>query len=328
MLMFGQTVDEKTTKLFDDYRQTMTLFDSLRVSVKADADGAKLITQFREKLQIIAQSATKYEVEAKTGEAKARLAVIRFEALASTLQPAEQTDALATEIVTKYRESAGLCPYIEDLTFYKVLGHDRYAPIDALLKQSKSPEVLASAFLANYFAQTMNDSFDIDSFRKLSLSFKDTKAGKRAARVYDYRTKMSLGAPMPALELELLSGFKLKVGTLLGRVVVIDFYGFWSSGSVAEMPEIKDYVSKYPSKIAWIGVNTDSWTKAYLTQHLKELGANWQSTYAGSVSGTVPMDLGIVAYPSKIIIDSFGVIRYVPGIRDWRGPLEEALSKA
>ena len=327
ILMFGQTIDEKANKLFDDYRQTMTLFDSLRVKVSAEADGAKLVTQLREKLQIIAQTATKYQSEAKTNDAKARLAVIRFQALASTLQPAEQTDAIAIEIATKYRESAGLCPFIEDLTFYKILGQDRYAPFDVLLKQSKNKEVVSSAFLANYFSSTMNDGFDINVYRLLSVNFKDTKAGQRAARIYNLRTTMSLGAPMPELELELLSGYKLKIGSLKGRVVVIDFYGFWSSGSVAEMPEIRDYVSKYSNKIAWIGINTDGWTKAFLTQRLTDLGANWQNCYGGSISGTLPIDLGIVAYPSKIIIDSYGVIRYLPGIRDWRPSLDEALSK-
>lgn len=333
LLMMGQTssgssLNEKTAQLSDDIKQTMTLFDTLKLKVANEKDGATLIKQLNQKLQLIAQTAAKYQSETKSEDAKATLAVIRFEALANCVETSSKIETLASEIATKYRDNSALCPSIENLTFLRYLTQEKYPAFDTILKQSKNDEVIASANLANYFAQTMNDTLDINKFKNLSQSYPKTKAGQRAARIYDYRTKMSLGAPMPELELELLNGYKLKVGSLKGRVVVIDFYGFWSPSCIAEMPEIKDYVTKNPTKIAWIGVNTDVCTKSYLTQRLKEGGANWQNTYAGSVSGQLPMDLGIIAYPSKIIIDSYGIIKYVPNIRDWRSILEEALSKA
>lgn len=333
LLMMGQTssggtLTEKTAQLSDDIRQTMTLFDTLKVKVANEKDGLTLVTQLNQKLQMIAQTAAKYQGQSKSEDQKAAFAIIRFEALANCVETTSKVEALATEIATKYRDSSSLCSALENLTFLRYLTQDKYPAFDAILKQSKNDEVVASANLANYFSQTMNDTVDINKFKFLNQAYPKTKAGQRAARIYDYRTKMSLGAPMPELELELLSGYKLKVGSLKGRVVVIDFYGFWSPACIAEMPEIKDYVTKNPTKIAWIGINTDTCTKSYLTSRLKESGANWQNTYAGSVSGQLPMDLGIIAYPSKIIIDSFGVIKYVPAIRDWRTILDEALSRA
>ena len=325
----GGTSVDQSVQLSDDLRQTMTLFDTLKSTIKNEKEAQQLVVQLNEKLQLIAQSAAKYQAQAKTEEAKVKLAIVRFEALASGgIQSATQTETLATEIATKYRESSALCPVIERLDFVKYLGLEKYGTFEAILKQSKNSEVIASTLLANYFSQAMSDTADVNKFRELSQTYPKTKAGQRAARIFDFRTKLSLSTPMPELELELLSGYKLRVGSLKGRVVVIDFWGMWQSACVAEMPEIRNYVAKYPTKIAWIGVNTDTCTKAHLTQKLKDFGANWQNVYAGSPTGQVSMDLGIIAYPSKIIIDSFGIVRYVPSIRDWRAVLEEALSKA
>jgi thiol-disulfide isomerase/thioredoxin len=333
LLLFGQaasggTTGDQSVKLSDDLKQTMTLFETLKPKLKSEKEAQQLVLQLNEKLQLIAQSAAKLQAQAKTEDAKVKLAIIRFEALANGVQSASQTDILAGEIATKYRESSAMCSVIENLTFIKYLGLERYGALEASLKQSKNPEVIASTLLAHYFSEAMSDTADVNKFRELAQAYSKTKAGQRAGRIFDYRTKLGLGTPMPELELELLSGYKLKVGSLKGRVVVIDFWGMWQPACVAEMPEIRNYVTKYPSKIAWIGVNTDSCTKAYLSQKLKDFGANWQNVYAGSPTGQVPMDLGIVAYPSKIIIDSFGIVRYVPSIRDWRTVLEEALSKA
>jgi len=333
VLMMGQTssggsLTEKTNLLSDDFKQTLTLFDISKAKVKTEADGKTLIVQFNQKLNAIAKDAAKYLAQAKTDEARIPLAMIRFEALGSCIQKDSPTEANAAEIATKYRESSALCPYIEKLVFLQYLAREKYMPFDAELKKSKNPEVVASANLAMYFAQTIEDTIDINRFKQLAETYPNTKAGKRAARVYDFRTKLSLGAPMPDIEVELLNGYKLQVNSLKGRVVVLDFYGFWSSPSVAEMPEIKEYVAKNPTKLAWIGVNTDTYTKAYITQRLKEGGANWQNTLAGSTGGQLPMDLGVIAYPSKIIIDSFGIVKYVPSIRDWRAVLEEALGQA
>jgi thiol-disulfide isomerase/thioredoxin len=330
LLLLGQgaKVVDQSAVLSDDLKQTLTLFENLKSKVTNEKDGLKLLTQLNEKLTQIAQAAAKAQGAAKTDDARAKLAVVRFQALSSGVQKQVEIETLAGEIATKYRESSALCPFIENLTFFQVLGADRYTAFDDILKKSKNPEVLASANLANYFAKSHADDFDINKFKNLISLYPKTKAGQRASRIYDFRTKMSLGAPMLDLEVELLSGYKLNINSLKGRVVVLDFWGFWCSACAAEMPEIKEYVKRYQSKIAWVGVNTDGYTKAYLTSQLTSLGANWQNSYAGSITGTIPMDLGIVAYPSKIIIDSFGIVRYVPSIRDWRPVLEEALSKA
>lgn len=329
MMLIGQAnVDDKVNQLTDELKQTMTLFETLKTGVKSEQDAKTLLSNLNEKLQQIAAAATKAQAVAKTDDVRAKLAMVRFEALSSGAKNPTETEKLATDIATKYRDATGLCASIERLTFTQYLSQEKYVAVDTILKQSKNPEVVASSYLANYFSQMMSDSADINKYKTLNQTYPKTKAGQRAGRIFDYRTKLSLSAPMPDVELELLSGFKLQANSLKGRVVVIDFWGMWQPACVAEIPDIKKYNTLYQSKIAWIGVNTDGCTKAYLTQQLKNMGANWQNVYAGSPTGQLPMDLGIIAYPSKIIIDSYGIVRYVPSIRDWRPILEEALSKA
>lgn len=321
-------LDDKVLALATDLRQSLTLLDSLKAKVANEKDAAKLLTQFSEKMESIGQTADKYLLQAKTDDTKVKLSLIRFEALSNTNRSIQQIETLANDILAKYKESAALCPAIEDLTFYQYLTPDRYSSFDTMLKQSKNEEVLASANLASYFIQFFNDAGDVNKFKILSQKYPKTKAGQRAARIFDYRTKLILGQPMLDLEIELLTGYKLNVNSLKGKVVVVNFWGFWCPACLEEMSEVKDYVSKYPTRLAWVGVNTDNWTSAYVNQRMKDSGITWPNSAAGSPTGRLPMDLGITNYPSKIIIDSFGIVKYLPSSRDWRPVLEEALEKA
>ena len=322
-----QTFDDKVQKLSDDVKQNLMMLESLKPRVTNELEAKKLVSNFNEQMKSLAATAAKSLDQAKNDDQRVKLSIVRFEALASTDQTPEQIATNANDIATKYKESAALCPYLENLTFAQYLPDDKYAPFDAILKQSKNEEVLASSYLASYFLLTVNDTPDINKFNVLSATYPKTKAGQRAGKVFNYRTKLSLGAPMPDLDLELMNGTKLKVQSMLGRVVVIDFWGFWCSACTGEMSEIKDYITNNPTKLVWVRVNTDPWTKGFLTQRIIESGLKSQNVFAGSTTGHLPMDVGIINYPSKIIIDSFGMVRYVPSVKDWRRVLEDALSK-
>ena len=322
------SLDEQIQALAMDLRQSLTLFDSLKAKVENEKDAAKLISQFNEKLESIGKTAEKYLTQAKTDDAKFKVSLVRFEALANTPRTPQQIDTMANGILFQFKESPVICTAIEDLTFYQYLTPDRYGAFDTMLKQSKNEEVLASANLASYFIQMFNEAGDVNKFKALGQQYPKTKAGQRAAKIFDYRTKLVLGQPMLDLDVQLMNGTKLSVNSLKGKVVVVNFWGFWSPGSVTELSEVRDYVSKYPTRLAWIGINTDNWTQSYLTQKLKESGITWPNAAVVSPTSRLPMDWGITNYPSKIIIDSFGVVRYVPSTRDWRPVLEEALEKA
>lgn len=321
-------LDEKIVALSNDLRTTLTLFDSLKAKVQNEKEGQKLYSQFYEKLDSLTHTADSYLLTAKTDDQKAKISVTRFEILANRGLGVDKLDDLAKDLLTKYKENASLCPWIEDLTFYQYLGSEHYGAFDTQLKQAKNQEVLASANLASCFIQFLADAGDINKFRAIAAQFPKTKAGQRSAKVYDYRTKIALGQPMVDLTLTLLDGTKLSVNSLKGKVVVLNFWGFWNDGSMTELADVKEYVTKYPTRLAWIGINTDNWTSKFVAQRIKDFGISWQNAAAGSPSGKLPMDLGIVAYPAKIIIDATGVIRFVPGSRDWRTPLDEALAKA
>ena len=321
------SIDEKIRSLSSDLRQSLTLLDSLKAKVTNQNEAVKLITQFSDKMEAIGSTAETYMALAKTDDDKVRLSIIRFEALANSLRPPEQIEGIANDILAKYKDSAALCLAIEDLTFFQYLTLDRYSTFDTMLKQSKNPEVLASSILAGIFIQFMTEEGDLNKLQVLSIKYKDTKAGQRAAKVFEIRTKLVLGQPMIDLDLNLLGGNKVSVSSLRGKVVVLNFWGFWNPPSMSELPEIKDYIFKYPTKLTWVGINTDNWTSAFVSQRIKESGMTWPNVAAGSPTGRLPMDFGIVNYPSKIIIDAVGIVRYVPSIRDWRPVLEDVLSK-
>lgn len=323
-----QKLEQKITALSNDLRQTLTLYDSLKVKVANEKDAKKLVSQFFDKLESIAHTAEGYLISAKTDQEKARISIIRFESLANTDRSGAEIEKVALEIANKYKESDALCAPLEDLTFFQYLSTERYGSFDTLIKQTKNPEVMASAQLASCFVQFLTDAGDINKLRTISIQYEKTKAGQRAALSYLLRTKLVLGQPMIDFNLDLMNGSRVSINSLKGKVVVLNFWGFWNDGSQAELNDIKTYVAKYPTRLSWIGINTDNWTTSFLSQRIKDTGITWSNVAAGSPSGIIPMNMGITNYPAKIIIDAQGVVRYLPGPRDWKSVLDEALDKA
>lgn len=322
-----KTPEQKVVDLQNDLRQTMTLAEQFMAKAKNQQEQQKLVQQLWEKLSFIAKTAQDTQKQAKSVDTMAKLAIVRFEALCSAGIPSESVVKLADEVADQFRESPGMSDALEKLTFFRFLTPDNYDGFADKVKESRNPEVLASLELAGQFIDFAKEEGDVNKFLTISQKYPKTKAGARSAIVHKLRTKVALDAPMPEITFEPIGGPAIKTSALLGKVVVIDFWGFWSAGSVTQLEFARQYLAQNPGKVVWIGVNTDSCTQAYLEQRLKEQKITWRTVYTGGLTGRLPMDFGITTYPSKIIIDSFGLVKYVPSNRDWREALDVALGR-
>ena len=106
---------------------------------------------------------------------------------------------------------------------------------------------------------------------------------------------------------------------------MIHFWGFWNLQSMDEVSQLRALEKNYAKDLIIIGVNTDPWTRGFLETKMKEAGINWSNHFASQPSGQIPIDLGIKEYPSKIIIDRQGIVRYLPGMGSWRDVLMKNL---
>ncbi len=103
-------------------------------------------------------------------------------------------------------------------------------------------------------------------------------------------------------------GNEFKLSDYRGKVVLLTFWGDWSSTCVRMYPYERILVSKYKGhKFAMLGVNTDAPERLDAVQ--KEKKVNWRSWSDGSRSGPITKKWGVDSYPMMYLIDHKGTIR-------------------
>jgi thiol-disulfide isomerase/thioredoxin len=120
-----------------------------------------------------------------------------------------------------------------------------------------------------------------------------------------------IGSPMPSLVVKVLDGGrKIDLGSLRGKVVLIDIWASWCAPCLEEMPLLDDMAVRLKSKgIEIIAVSVDENkddARTFLGSRDK-----WSLTVAHDPKGTVPEVLNPPKMPSSYIVDAQGVLRFV-----------------
>ena len=104
-----------------------------------------------------------------------------------------------------------------------------------------------------------------------------------------------------------INGNPLKLSSLRGKYVVLDFWGSWCGWCIKGFPEMKKYYEKYKGKLEILGIDCndtpEKWKKAVADHQLP-----WLHVYNKKGEGDVTQQFGITGYPTKIIIDPQGRI--------------------
>ena len=120
------------------------------------------------------------------------------------------------------------------------------------------------------------------------------------------------GTVAPDFTLNDLNGQPLKLSSLRGRYVVIDFWGSWCGWCIKGIPKMKEYYAKYKEKMEILGVDCndseEKW-KAAVSQYQLP----WLHVYCTRKS-TVLADYAVRGFPTKVIVDPEGkIVRTVIG---------------
>ncbi|HXN65294.1 MAG TPA: redoxin family protein [Candidatus Acidoferrales bacterium] len=112
----------------------------------------------------------------------------------------------------------------------------------------------------------------------------------------------------PHFSLTPLDGTPLSTESLHGRVVVLDFWGTWCSVCREALPSLLGLQKKYRDKeVTFISVSSDSneetWKNFIAKQHM-----DWPQYL--DRSGKVLRDFNVNIYPSYVVLDRDGVIRF------------------
>ena len=314
--------DAKVEPLMVRLRASVTNFDLMMNQITTQRQAENTYKQYLASLKVIAEDAGMYESNAKDKGTKCRLSMVYFQTMANYLNDFAQVEKIASNLIEKYRDSDALCQSIEESVFVQYLGIDRYKKLEANLLKSKNPEVVASTALTKELLAFADEKGDLNRLRSLSVTYAKTKAGARAKRVYDLRTKFILSRPAPSYEFALSDGKKINLAELKGKITIIHFWGFWCG---EEINGYRDLVLKNANLVQVMGINTDPWNVTYTGARIKDRQYWWPNHFAGGLTTTVPMDFGILSYPATIIIDAEGIVRSVPGVGNWRETMDKLL---
>lgn len=126
-----------------------------------------------------------------------------------------------------------------------------------------------------------------------------------------------VGARMPALEGQDVDGHRLRLRDFSGRVVVIDFFGFWCKPCKEGLPALAELIAHYSEEdFAVLGVDAFD-DEATFRAGRESFEVTWPCIFDGA-RAPLSQSLGVSAFPAVFVLDREGVIRS-------RNPSEEEL---
>lgn len=111
----------------------------------------------------------------------------------------------------------------------------------------------------------------------------------------------------PDFNLPTSDGKSLKLSSLKGKVVILDFWATWCPPCRKGIPDLIDLKKKYGAKgVEIIGISVDQDTKPEVVPFIKDYGINYPVVYADN--NVVMQYGGIRAIPTSFVIDKQGKI--------------------
>jgi cytochrome c biogenesis protein CcmG/thiol:disulfide interchange protein DsbE len=119
-----------------------------------------------------------------------------------------------------------------------------------------------------------------------------------------------IGAPVPALKVESLSGKKIDVASYRGRVLLLDVWASWCGPCKQELPMLDAMARRLKAQgIDVLAVSVDQ-ERTNVDKFLKGHG-HWALTIAHDPAGAIAERLQPDKMPTSYVIDRSGIVRYV-----------------
>ena len=119
-----------------------------------------------------------------------------------------------------------------------------------------------------------------------------------------------IGAPVPALKVESLSGKKIDVASYRGRVLLLDVWASWCGPCKQELPMLDAMARRLKAQgIDVLAVSVDQ-ERTNVDKFLKGHG-HWALTIAHDPAGAIAERLQPDKMPTSYVVDRSGIVRYV-----------------
>ncbi|WP_321308967.1 thioredoxin-like domain-containing protein [Marinifilum fragile] len=139
-------------------------------------------------------------------------------------------------------------------------------------------------------------------------SFKNTLDGqvlrfKKYTLIQDAEKNITKGKTAPNFVLKSIKGDDFELNSVKNKYVVLDFWGSWCGWCIKGFPKMKEYYSKYQSKVEFIGIDCNETEEKWKTS-VADNGLKWtQVINAESIEKDASVMYAIKGYPTKIILD-------------------------
>lgn len=127
----------------------------------------------------------------------------------------------------------------------------------------------------------------------------------------DALRNIAVGKVAPDIEGEDIHGKPMRLSDYRGRLVVIVFWGTWCGPCRGLIPHEKALVERFKDRpFALLGVNSDS-DREKLQATMEKQGITWRSWWdGGKIGGPIARRWDVAGWPTIIVVDDRGVIRY------------------
>jgi thiol-disulfide isomerase/thioredoxin len=121
----------------------------------------------------------------------------------------------------------------------------------------------------------------------------------------------SVGAPLPPLKVDALSGKTIDVASYRGHVLLLDVWASWCGPCKQELPVLNDMARRLKAAgIEILAVSVDQ-ERANVDKFLRDHGGKWALTVAHDPRGEIAELLQPDKMPTSYVVDRSGIVRYV-----------------
>lgn len=174
-----------------------------------------------------------------------------------------------------------------------------------------NPASFSAVFLLNSYGRTMELPKVESLYAILSPKYKETLSGKAIANGIEARKITAIGKTAPDFTQPDTSGNLVKLSSLRGKYVLIDFWASWCGPCRAENPNLVKTFNHYKDKgFTVLGVSLDqpgkkeAWLKAIYKDNL-----TWtQVSDLKFWENEVAVKYGVKAIPTNLLLDKEGKI--------------------
>ena len=119
-------------------------------------------------------------------------------------------------------------------------------------------------------------------------------------------TKMQIDALAPDFELESLTGEKIQLAGLSGKIVLINFWATWCGPCSLEMPAFQSRYERFSEELVILAVNEHD-TLEDIRGFMDELGLTFDAML--DIGGQVHRQYLVRGFPTSYLVDAEGILQ-------------------